>query len=199
VVGDLHLRQAATPVSRRFIYEIPWKIERGKTRPVFDYQGSTVPLISIRSAGTITEHPERVDNSWLAGHIVIIGGSFSEGRDLFPTPIGQMPGALILVNAIHSLLQYGELGPPPLWLTLMLQVLLILIISLVFSRFDTFWGLLVSGGVVILLLLPVSIWVFRYGVWVDIALPLLAVQLHHMAAEFRENDALQESKRNVQT
>jgi len=186
-IGELELHRRSTNLSRRFIYEVPWKLEPNETRPVVEYQGKVAPILSTRSAGVITQQSDMVDSSWLAGHIVIIGGSYSEGRDIFPTPIGQMPGAMVLVNAIHSLLQYGVLSPPPMWIMLLVQSLLILLISIIFSRFDSFWGLLVSGGMVILLLLPVSFWIFRYGIWVDFALPLLAVQFHHMAMEFRED------------
>jgi len=194
IIGDLKLHHRKTNLSRRFIYEVPWKLEPGETRPILEYQEKMVPALSTRSAGVITQQAGMVDSAWLAGHIVIIGGSYQEGRDIFPTPIGQMPGALVLINAIHSLLQYGELKPPPLWIMLLVQALLIIFISAIFSRFDSFWGMLASGGLVILLLLPVSFWIFRYGIWVDFALPLLAVQFHHMAMEFREDSAKQESE-----
>ena len=54
------------------------------------------------------------------------------------------------------------------------------------DRFSSFWGLLLSGGFIVLLLLPASFVLFRYGVWLDFAIPLLAVQLYQMVVEFRE-------------
>jgi hypothetical protein len=40
---------------------------------------------------------------------VVIGGSNEESRDIYNTPYGQMPGALVLVNATESLRTYHQL------------------------------------------------------------------------------------------
>jgi len=92
----------------------------------------------------------------------------------------------VLINAIHSLQQYGELSGPPWYLKLLVEAFLILVMSLAFACFDSFWGMVVSGIFIILWLLPLSFAVFRYGVWLDFAIPLLAVQLHQLADEFKE-------------
>ena len=127
-----------------------------------------------------------IDTSWLAGRVAVIGSSYDDSRDIHITPIGEMPGIMILVNAIHSFWLNGEIKPLPILTKLLVQVLLIVLMSLAFARFKSFWGMVVSGGVVILAILPVSFLVFRYGLWLDFALPLLAVQLHEMASAFTE-------------
>jgi len=50
---------------------------------------------------------------------MVIGASFAESRDRHLTPLGEMPGTLVLINAIQSLYQHGELTAPPLWVKLL--------------------------------------------------------------------------------
>lgn len=45
----------------------------------------------------------------ISNAIVVIGGSFAEGRDTYTTPIGDMPGAMIWINAIYTIIAYN--GP----------------------------------------------------------------------------------------
>jgi hypothetical protein len=59
--------------------------------------------------------PHHVSSEAVAGRIVIIGGSFADGRDIYGTPIGPMPGAFLLVNSVYSLLHARELRHLPEW------------------------------------------------------------------------------------
>jgi CHASE2 domain-containing sensor protein len=170
-------------IQQRLIYSIPW--QRPSAGQVI-HRDSRESLFVRHSAYPITEASLDVDRSWLSGRIVIIGSSYADARDSHATPIGEQPGALILANAIHSLLQYGQIEPPATWQKLLIEAFLILIMSLAFAWFNSFWGMLVSGAIIIIILLPASFMLFKYGVWLDFAIPLIAVQLHQMAAEFEE-------------
>lgn len=178
----LHTHPDAT--AQRILYTQPWRLQPGQARTTTKQHGIETPTLFLRSALPIGQ--QAVDASWLSGRVVVIGASFAESKDIHPTPLGQMPGPLVLVNAIQSLHQYGELTPPPLWIKVLIEALLIMVMSLAFARFSSFWGLLLSGGFIVLLLLPASFVLFRYGVWLDFAIPLLAVQLYQMVVEFRE-------------
>ena len=105
---------------------------------------------------------------------------------MYATPVGDMPGAMVIVNAIDSLRAHGQLAPPSLMVKLLVEALLIILMSLVFARFSSVLGLLVSGAAVLVLLIPFSFYFFQWGVWVDFSLPLLAVQLHEVVAEVEE-------------
>ncbi|SVD86106.1 uncharacterized protein METZ01_LOCUS438960, partial [marine metagenome] len=120
----------------------------------------------------------KLDPSLLKDRIVVIGGSFAENRDNYLTPIGMMPGAMILINAMHSLLQYGQMERPSPWLLYGLELVLILIASVIFALTETFAAKLISGLVTLILLLPLTFSFFKYGLWLDFALPLLGVQIH---------------------
>jgi hypothetical protein len=58
--------------------------------------------------------------------------------------------------------------------------------SLVFALMSSFWGMVVSSVAVVIALLPLSFLFFRTGVWLDFAIPLMAVQVQQFAAEFKE-------------
>jgi len=121
----------------------------------------------------------------LKDKIVLIGGSYSNGGDLHATPLETMPGGLIIINAIHTLLQHGEIEPLSGWDNLWLTALFILIVSLIFSLSNSFWIVILSGTVVVGLI-PVSVLLLGEGVWVNFALPLLAVHVHQIAANYQQ-------------
>jgi hypothetical protein len=184
----MKLHSAPDTIAQRIVYTQPWHLEPGQARPeilVAHGYKTEVPVLSIRSALAIFK--QSADNSWMSGRVVVIGASFSESRDRYSTVLGEMPGTLVLINAIHSLQQYGELTGPPWYVKLLVEAFLILVMSLAFAWFNSFWGMVVSGTFIILWLLPLSFVVFRYGVWLDFAIPLVAVQLHRLAEEFQEH------------
>jgi hypothetical protein len=189
-LNKIHLSMKPDELNRRIIYEIPWRLEENEVRPLIKKRydgGAAAPLIVVHSAGKIVDHFSQADVSWLKDRVVVIGASFKDSRDIYPTPIGQMPGALILINAIHSLISYGEMKAPSRWVKIGIEIILIIIMTIAFSRFSSFWGMAISGGAIIVLLLPLSFFFFRSGIWIDFAIPLFAVQLHQMASEFERH------------
>jgi CHASE2 domain-containing sensor protein len=146
-----------------------------------DYDKETAnreTILTVFSAKTSVSAAALKDN------IVVIGGSYSDGRDMHSTPLGSMPGALIIINAIHSLLQHGEIKPSPIWLKLLLTAIAIILVSILFMYLSSFWSVIFTGTTIIILLIPLSIWQLGHGVWIDFALPLLGVQLHQIATDF---------------
>lgn len=82
---------------------------------------------------------------------------------------------MVIVNAIHSILQHGEIQSPGLFSRLLVQGILIVAMSLAFLRWSSFRGAIISYVLIMLFVLPFSLWLFKAGVWLDFALPLLAV------------------------
>jgi len=179
-LGNQQLNLVGDRINDRIIYKIPWAngaIDPSQVDSV-THQGQAVPLVTHISAGVITESDSKLDPSLLKDRIVVIGGSFAENRDNYLTPIGMMPGAMILINAMHSLLQYGQMERPSPWLLYGLELVLILIASVIFALTETFTAKLISGLVTLVLLLPLTFSFFKFGLWLDFALPLLGVQIH---------------------
>jgi len=129
-------------------------------------------LITERDAG------QPLSREWVAGKIVVIGISFESGKDMHATPIGDMPGAVVVINQINALMEFGqfqEVSRSIRWTGLLL---LIAIFSLSFSLFTKTWGARVSTLVVNAVLLPLSLWLFQYGWWLDLVFPLFVLQAY---------------------
>ena len=117
----------------------------------------------------------------LTDKIVVIGGSYSDGHDIHQTPLGRMPGALVLLNSIHSLLQYGNIKPLPDWSKFFVTALLIALMGMIFLYVNSFWKAQVLNLLLIFILLPFSVALLRYGIWLNFATPLIFIQLYQIA------------------
>jgi hypothetical protein len=173
-------------VAQRLIYSIPYEVQ-GRRRPTVELsvpaanvEGADlrrVPILERESAGRLGN----IDSeSLFAGRVVVIGGTYRDTRDWHATPIGEMPGAMVVINAIHSLRVHGQLHKPDLWQILLIEAVLIFMMSVLFAALDSVLAFVVSSAGILLVLLPISFLAFRSGVWVTFALPLLAVQLHQV-------------------
>jgi len=172
--GDLNIHFSPTRLHRRIIYNISW-------------QGVTHHNLSTYAVHKITDNNQPIDNEFLSGSITVIGGSYLDSRDTYATPIGRMPGTMVIINAIHSLLQYGELKTLSLWEMLLIQAALIFVMSLVFAYFkNVLLGNLISVALIIILMVPLSFWLFEYGVWLNFAITLLILELFQQAIDNRE-------------
>jgi CHASE2 domain-containing sensor protein len=169
--------------SQRILYSFPWRLRDDEIRPEVKFGGSVTKLLNIVPAYTVTEGDREV--SAPKGHIAVIGSSFRESRDIFETPLGAMPGGLILINAIHSLMQHGQLTAPPLWLQLLSGALLMVIVSAIFMRFSSMWGSILAMVAIVVMLVPLSMYFYRYGIWLDFALPVIAVKGFSMFEQYR--------------
>ena len=192
-LGSLELALETTDIAQRISYRLAWEPPADKSSGALDADDyvPTIPgqarrrlVLATLPAHQITDSEKPVSTSLLRDRVVAIGGSFRESSDIHLTPLGTMPGALIIINAIQSLAEHGELAPVPLWAVLVIEAVLILIMSVAFTLSPALWGQMFSGLFIFAVLLPISYWLFRYGVWVGFALPLLAVQLHQLWADF---------------
>ncbi|MEE9355653.1 MAG: CHASE2 domain-containing protein [Methylococcaceae bacterium] len=183
-LGKHQINLRDVTLQQRILYRIPWLI-KAEAKAKIDFNGQKVDVFSTRTAHSLTDAKQPIDTQSLKGRIVLIGNSTQDSRDFYQTPLGKiMPGVVILSNAIHSLMEHGQFRPPSLWLKLVIEALLILIMSYLFARFNSFWGMFISGLTIVVALIPLSVWMFGQGLWIDFAIPLLAVELHEMAAEF---------------
>jgi len=99
-----------------------------------------------------------------------------------------MPGALIIVNATKSLASFGQITEPPAVVRWSVELLLIIGTALAFSRLGSALGTVICTLAIVTLLIPLSFYFFKFGVWVDFALPLLAMGLHLILESFEKKD-----------
>ena len=93
----------------------------------------------------------------LDGHVVLLGGTYRAGRDVYPTPVGMIAGVEILGQAILTAAEgpIREAGSGLIWFDLLLGLSLLLL-SVNHPR--------VAAGVnvaLLFLLIPISGWLFR--------------------------------------
>ncbi|MFM0741853.1 CHASE2 domain-containing protein [Paraburkholderia xenovorans] len=141
--------------------------------------------ISVLSALKVLQHDAHVPAN-LSGRIVVIGQSSDSARDWHSTPLGAMPGSMIIANALQSLLTFGPIRELPKYLEMLSSIVLIVVVGLVFARADS-W----VGGVLILvtfvpLLILLNLAVLRSGYWFEFSTPLLAMYVHRIVSNFEE-------------
>jgi hypothetical protein len=181
-LGRLRISAQPDDIAQRILFTIPWRLSRGDVRPVVPWRdGIAAPIFESVPAAAVAAG--QADTSAVRGRVVVIGGSFAEARDRYATPLGEMPGAVVLVNAIESLTRYGQLSPAPPWLRLLVLLLLLFGGAVYSARVAQFWGLVGGWAVILVALVPLSLHVLHYGQWLDFALPLFGTLVHNLAEQ----------------
>lgn len=131
---------------------------------------------SASGAATFTG-AEDIDRDPFAGRVVIIGASFADSGDIHRTPMGPMPGALIIANAVTQARSLVGAAAAPAWLTNVLAALLFLSLVWVVRTFYGAIAVLLIGVVSLDVLWAIS-HVLGFAAGLDVvaaALPALAV------------------------
>ena len=137
-------------------------------------------------ASLITDpSPQRpLSQDWVGGKIVVVGSSYATAGDRHATPLGEMSGALVVINEINALLEYGQIVELRAGMRWAILLAIVAAFSLSFSYFTKSWGTRVARFVVNVLLVPVSLWLFQYGWWLDVVFPLLVLQAYGRFIDF---------------
>ena len=114
---------------------------------------------------------------------VLIGNTHYDSNDLHATPLGEMPGILLLANAIYSLLDGGVMEEPHPAVLLFLELLVVLLLAAIFTWVNLRFTLLLGVVLVALLLFSTAILLFYFGVWFDFVTPLLGPITHQFLAK----------------
>lgn len=184
ILGQTVFRQQR--LGERLIYSIPWP-KSGRTSSDL----ATIPAVFVTDRNF--KNYEEV-----ADRITLIGASYGASHDLHLTPLGLMPGTLIILNAIKSLSLFDQITPPPIYIRLAFLLTFITILSFVFSRYSNFIKLLIVSALVFVFFVPISFWFFKYGVWFDFGILLLGIKLQHTASEFFEVRELKRLRKKMQ-
>ena len=70
--------------------------------------------------------------------------------------------------------------------SLAVQLSVVLLAAWAFSQFETFFAVGLCAVAVLLLLIPTSFYFFRYGMWIEYSLPLLAMVVHRGISRYRD-------------
>ena len=168
-----------TPLS--FDIDEQWKINFAGAQGSFAAIPSD-PVFQLSKLKT----PLAEDNPF-RGKIVLIGASFGESRDFFPTPRGLMSGVEIHANIIHTILSRAQIMPAAHWVGVALSLVFALVMSVLLAFFRPMVATIVSVTAIPLVLIPLSYLAFaRLGIWVDFVTPLLAIRWGATIADYLE-------------
>lgn len=185
----IHVAGAATgdEVSKRIIYRVRWQDDAIALGPIVRPPAiGPTPLVSVRPAKAVLDLPVATAATAGAGpgfanRIVIIGGSYADSGDWHRTPIGLMPGALLIVNAIEALILGGTPHEPGTVLSIAISLGFILGVSLLVSVFRPVIAAWLSS-LLILVVMLMSLPSFKSGVVLDLAVPSVGIFLHDILA-----------------
>jgi CHASE2 domain-containing sensor protein len=180
-LGSVVLHVDQHSLQRRIFFTTPWHVTSTTSRPVLSGPDhGPVPALIDLPARTVLDAPATVSSDAILNRVVVIGGSFAEGRDIHSTPLGPMPGTYVIVNAVNSLIQYGELREPPFLPRKAYEFLLLFVAAIIGAALPSLGSALLWAFLFITIMLPATFWLFRSAIWLDFSLPLLAVPLHHL-------------------
>jgi adenylate cyclase len=147
----------------------PWRIDYTGPPGAFTTFPSE-PLVALARSGT---NPDP-DNPF-RDRIVLVGASFAESRDFFPTPTGLMPGVEIHAHMVNTLLSRRALLPPPWYLNVALLTIVCVSISVLSLWLRPAWLALVGLSLVLALMAASYEAYTRGGYWLDFLAPLLGM------------------------
>ena len=84
----------------------------------------------------------------------------------------------MLVNAIDSMMRFCVLSRPSSLVVGLVVFCFLIVAAGAYAKFQVAWATITCTVVVAAVLVPLSSWLFKYGIWLDFALPLLGVQCH---------------------
>lgn len=125
----------------------------------------------------LCDRPGEIDRSILDDRIVVIGASNPQARDMHGTPVGAMPGGVVLINAIQSLNSYGTLQPVSGWVQFVSAVVLVVAVIALFYVLNFRLAALVSAAGLFLIGLLILWQGLERGYWLDLAMPAAAILL----------------------
>jgi hypothetical protein len=128
----------------------------------------------VRNADTVSRIQPGEGIPGIAGSIAVIGGSFEDSGDWYKSPLGQMPGAIILINSIDALAQHGTLKEPSAAQQFAFSLAFIILVSTLVGLFRARVAASLSL-IAIAALSLITVPMFRSGVMFNVAIPSLGI------------------------
>ena len=143
--------------------------------PADSAQAQRLNLIEAKPAQAILNKTLGID---VAGQIVFIGVTHPDDRDYHPIPIRykDVAGVYILANAVDTLLRFGQFQPQSLQQKLILSIILILVISWIFTYFKICIAFLFSSFILLGLVVG-SLLELSRGAEMDFIIQLIMIKI----------------------
>ncbi|OKO78791.1 hypothetical protein AC630_18305 [Bradyrhizobium sp. AS23.2] len=172
-------------VSSRVLYRADWNASRiALGGDIVSTDGQT-PLVAVRPAGLVSSGDSTSPVPGLDGRIAVIGGSFADSGDWYSTPLGRMPGAMLLINAIEALTINGTPREPNVVEAIAISFVIIVMTSVLAAFFRPIVAAPLAAGGIFLIML-ISLPLFRSGVVVNLAVPAVGAAFYDLGATLVE-------------
>jgi CHASE2 domain-containing sensor protein len=180
IVVDTH-EDPHSDVSQRIVYAIheSWPTNE-KTHVAVFQRVSALDVLPTADGKAPVQPPESV-----AGRVVVIGVSNKDSGDLHRTPLGEMPGAMIVINSMNSLTQFGQLKQPKS-IGFLISIFGVLVVAASFAGLHHLVAMVSAGTLLIGLSFFLSYYLFNSGQWVNFALPILVIWIHNFTEVAKE-------------
>jgi adenylate cyclase len=143
----------------------------------------TLPSDAVAALGAPAA-PDVAEDNPLRGRIVLVGATFADSRDVFPTPVGPLAGVEVHANITHMLATRALLRPAGWLVSLGIQALVVLVAGLVLVRLGPRMGTIVALLATAAVGVPASYLAFHgAGYAVDFVLPVVATALLGIGAD----------------
>jgi CHASE2 domain-containing sensor protein len=170
-LGTRSVSLSSERIERRIFYRLPWTGDA-------DRNNDNGQLLVLRAQKILQS--DVADASLLRGRIVVIGSSSPVAGDIQATPIGMMPGSLVLINAMSTLMRGEQLHDVGFAGTIGIELLLIAIVSVLFAVLPAATALVLALLLVVIGSVTVGFAALNSGVWIDSVLPALGVIVHEI-------------------
>lgn len=143
---------------------------------------SALKIVQLKQ-GLPTATDLHMPSDW--GDTVIIGQSTEAAHDMHVTPLGAMPGYLVIANALLSLRldAIEPLRKPVEWF---LRVTTIVAIGFVFAVIESSISNLIVGILFGMLMIIFSYVLLTQGIWFDFAVPLIGISMHRILEKYED-------------
>lgn len=155
----------------------PVRVKPG-TEWTINYVGRAASFFTIPSdqiAAAADPSASVAEDNPLRGRVVLIGGTWTDSRDSYPTPYGVMPGVEVHANVIHMLTGRRFIQPSSWAWALAVHAAVVLVAGVVLLETRPLTGTLACVAGALIVGVPASYYAFdRGGYSVDFLLPVLA-------------------------
>lgn len=179
-----HLDLSQSRFSQRIVYTLSKEVGLRTTVPIATKNPGgmhpepeeQVPILFAITAHDMAPEPppdpssNNIDPEIFNKRIVVIGASHHESGDNHWTPKGTMPGAVVNINAIHTLLDYGQLTPPTWIERILISGVIVTVIAVLFHVFYYSISMYLSLLIVSLALVVVNAFTLKWSVLFDVSL-----------------------------
>lgn len=189
-------------INQRIMFTMPWKKEMSQEGASGEKKVTSLTYTNGRSLSVLSAYyylclkkEDSTAKTELKDSIVIIGKSHFDTTDIHKTPLGDMPGMLVIANAIHSLLlNGGQVKSLTLGKIVAEGILMLVILAGAFfvnlmatERWGRwFLATVTTLATMILIGFFMSAFLLKGGKWVDFSLPLVAMFFHHVVTIFHD-------------